>query len=156
MDQNNQDPSANQPQQDAGQSIQPPVDQPQQPDNFDPAAQNGEPQPPAPTPDAEAQSAAQQQPADQLEENQPQANATPKAADYIEDVGGSVVDLLDDIEESDELVDVVAKEMKLDSQKVKTILGGLLDKIDQGQITIEELALIMAAPVVDEVQDEQQ
>jgi len=71
--------------------------------------------------------------------------------DYIENVGGSVIDLLEDIENNEDFIQVVAQEMQLDVNAVKSILTPLVDKIHQGQISIEELALIMAAPVVDEV-----
>ena len=73
---------------------------------------------------------------------------------YIEDVGEDLIDLLDEINEDENLTEAVAKEMRLDKESVKAILAKLLAKIDQGQITEDELALIMASTVADEVLDE--
>jgi hypothetical protein len=168
MDPNNSDPT-NQPQQDttqtdADQTVQPqqPDDQTQQSDDqtqqSQPAAeQNPDQGQQAEYPVPESASVDQTQPADQGQPQTPAADdSTVQEGNYIEDVGGSVIDLLDDIDGSDNLVKIVANEMRLDDQRVRTILSGLLAKIDQNQLTIEELALIMAAPVVDEVDDQPQ
>lgn len=72
-----------------------------------------------------------------------------QTASYIEAVGESTVSLLDDISADESLIQIVATEMKLDTSRVKSTLAALLDKIDKEQITTEELALIMAASVVD-------
>jgi hypothetical protein len=85
-------------------------------------------------------------------------NDAPAAAapgNYIEDVGEDLIDLLDEIEANDNLIDIVANEMSLDKDRVKSILTKLLDKIDQEQITAEEIALIMASTAVDEVPAEE-
>lgn len=80
--------------------------------------------------------------------------SSPSEDNYITNVGESLIDLLDDIQGDDSLIQVVAKEMSLEPEKIKSILTPLLDKIDKGQITMEELALLMAAPVVDDASDE--
>jgi len=168
MDPNNSDPTNQPPQDDANQPVQPqqPDEQAQQSDDqtqpIEPASQPAEEQNsdqgqqvespiPANEPTDQAQPEDQGQPGTQAADD-----STVQEGNYIEDVGGSVLDLLDDIDESDDLVKIVAKEMRLDDQRVRTILSGLLTKIDQNQLTIEELALIMAAPVVDEVDDQPQ
>ena len=79
------------------------------------------------------------------------SNTTQNQGNYIEDVGEDLIDLLDEISEDENLLKAVADEMQLDKERVKGILTGLLTKIDQGQITDEELALIMASTVADEV-----
>ena len=78
------------------------------------------------------------------------ADQQTQAPDYIEDVGGDMIGLLDEISGDDTLVQKVADEMELDKEKVHGILTPLLNKIDQGQITVDEIALIMASTVVDE------
>lgn len=79
------------------------------------------------------------------------ANTIPatQQASYIEDMGGSLIILLQQINTNDELLAEVATEMELDTTKTKVILTNFLDKINHGQITQEDLALIMAAPVVE-------
>jgi hypothetical protein len=86
-----------------------------------------------------------------------QINPTPatpdqqaQVPDYIEEVGGDMIGLLDEVNGDDTLIQKVADEMELDKDKIKSILTPLLHKIDQGQITVEEIALIMASTVVDE------
>ena len=74
-----------------------------------------------------------------------------ESENYVENVGGDQIGLLDEISGSDQLLGEVAEEMLLDKEKVKAILTGLLNKIDQGQITTEEIALILASTVVDEL-----
>jgi ubiquinone biosynthesis protein Coq4 len=99
-----------------------------------------------------------QQPANEVPNQSQTANqsstATPdqqtQPLDYIEDVGGDMIGLLDEINEDDALVQKVADEMQLDKEKVRAILTPLLNKLDQGQITIDEIALIMASTIVDE------
>ena len=93
-----------------------------------------------------------QHPADMAQaEDTIQQPAASQPEDYIENTGGSVIDLLEDVNENDDFIQVIAQEMRLDSEQVKAILTPLLDKIQQGQITMEELALIMTAPIVDEL-----
>lgn len=82
-----------------------------------------------------------------------QAQTKEGDANYIEDVGNSVLELLDDIDSDEKLQQIIAGEMRLDASTVKSILTGLLDKVDQGQITKDELALLMAAPVVDDISE---
>jgi len=89
-------------------------------------------------------------------QNQPANQANSAAPDYIEDVGGDMIGLLDEINEDDTLVQKVADEMELDKEKVRGILTPLMNKIDQGQITVDEIALIMASTVVDEETNEQE
>jgi hypothetical protein len=86
------------------------------------------------------------QPADQTGQN-----TAPVENAYINDVGEDLIDLLDEISENDTLLQAVAGEMKLDANKVKSMLASVLDKIDNEQITTEDIALIMAATVADEV-----
>jgi len=147
---NDQQTNASQP--DTTQTDQPPT----------PAPTNPIPQDVPTTPDANVnpqQQNEQVQTENQTPVNNPIQTDTPpivedtdaaQTGDYVENVGGSVVDLLNDVNESDDLVQIVANEMRLDNNKVKSLLGTLLNKINQGQITMEELALLMAAPVVDE------
>jgi hypothetical protein len=70
--------------------------------------------------------------------------------DYITNVGEQLIDLLTDISLSDEAKQKVADTMRLPVPQVTAILDRLLDKIDSGQVTAAELALIMTAPVADE------
>jgi len=70
--------------------------------------------------------------------------------DYITNVGEQLIDLLTDISLSDEAKQKVADTMRLPVPQVTAILDRLLDKIDNGQVTAAELALIMTAPVADE------
>jgi len=91
---------------------------------------------------------AQTQPANQT------APAVASKNDYIENVGGDMIGLLDEINGDDKLIQEVATEMNLDKEKVKTILAGILSKIDQGQLTAEDFALIMASTVADELTEE--
>jgi hypothetical protein len=109
-------------------------------------------QEPAPAVDPGAQQADQavQQP-DTTAQTSPDATSASVGGSYIEDVGEDLIDLLDEINEDENLVQAVADEMKLDKERVKGILTKLLTKIDQGQITEDELALIMASTVADEV-----
>jgi hypothetical protein len=74
---------------------------------------------------------------------------------YVDDVGGDMIGLLDEINDDDKLVQEVADEMQLEKEKVKSILAGLLNKIDQGQVTAEEIALMMAATVADQLAEEE-
>lgn len=74
---------------------------------------------------------------------------------YVEDIGEGLIDLLDDINEDENLLQIVADEMELDKERVRETLATLLDKIDQEQITPEELALIMASTVADEASNKE-
>jgi len=87
-----------------------------------------------------------------VEPEQPSANNAEEATadDYVENVGGSLLDLMDEVNEDDNLIQLVADEMKIDVTKAKSILTTLLDKLDKEQITMEELAFIMAVTVADE------
>lgn len=123
----------------------PTLEQPQTVPDAQPQAVPGTPEAPA----------SQPQSTDQTQPNNADPIDTLQAQDdYVENVGGSVIDLLEDVNENEDLVQMVAEEMRLDEAKLKSILSPLLDKIHNGQITIDELALIMAAPVVDEEPDE--
>jgi hypothetical protein len=84
-----------------------------------------------------------------------QAVQDPAAVDgnYINEVGEDLIDLLDEISENNELLQVVASEMQLDTNKVQSMLASVLDKIDKEQITTEDIALIMAATAADETPD---
>ena len=127
-------------------------------------------QPAAPTTPPEAPIASQSNPNNvQIQESvaqtnmntqdnsNPQADTDTSLTDesYIENIGDSLIDLLDDIDEDENLLQVVADEMELDKERVKGILTTLLDKIDQEQITSEELALIMASTVADEASNKE-
>ena len=102
---------------------------------------------------------AQSNPADPQTTDDQQATATsdvPEPENYIENVGGDEIGLLDEISTNDQLLQEVADEMQLDTEKVKSILSTLLDKIDQGQITTEEIALILASTVADELTNDEE
>jgi len=93
-------------------------------------------------------------PAPDATQTQPADQAAPAVApqdNYIENVGGDMIGLLDEINGDEELIQKVADEMRLDKEKVKTILAGILNKIDQGQLTAEDFALVMASTVADEL-----
>jgi len=105
--------------------------------------------------DQQTPAADQTAPAQQTDQAATDDPAAAPGGNYIEDVGGDLIDLLDEIEADDNLIAAVATEMQLDKDRVKTILTGLLDKIDKEQVTEEEIALIMAAPVIDELPTEQ-
>jgi hypothetical protein len=139
MDQNNS--SSNSPQQD---NTQPTGAQTQVQPNTVP--QSNPTATPTPTPDINSQQIVNQ--------TQTSSDITQQAEGYVEEVGGSLLDLMDEVSTDDTLIQTVADEMKLDINKVKSILTTLLDKIDKDQITIEELAFIMAVTVVDEPQGE--
>lgn len=70
-------------------------------------------------------------------------------ASYVVKVGRSMVDLLTDISVSDTSKQQIAEEMKLSVDQVNTICTKLLDKIDNGDITEEDLAFLMTAPIAD-------
>jgi hypothetical protein len=152
MDPNDSNQVTDQPQSDAAQTD---ANQ-QQSVPADPVQQDN---PSAESADATQQtdSAPSDEPAtDQTQPDDQQAAGTSdvQAGSYIDDVGGDMIGLLDEIEEDENLIQMVADEMALDKEKVKTILTGLLDKIDKEQITVEEIALIMAATVADELPEE--
>jgi len=75
---------------------------------------------------------------------------------YDENVGGDAIGLLDEISTDQHLLQEVADEMQLDPEKVTSILTTLLDKIDQGQVTAEEIALILASTVADELTNDEE
>jgi hypothetical protein len=154
--------STNSPQQNAPQSPAAQTDQPHPTPTQDPSTVQQ-------TPDTNpTQSTPSEQSAQPIQSTAPQTDAVPLSSEltanptpidtdgtqpdtsYVDDVGESLMDLLDDINSNENFIQIVANEMQLDPEKVKSFLSGLLDKIDKEQITIEELALIMAAPVVDE------
>lgn len=141
MDPNSTNPPSDdqqQPQQDAG-----------QPDMTQ--TNSVPPPPPVSEPDATPATASTTDQGQADTQGQPtQDNPEQAAADYIENVGESLIDLMDEVNSDDNLIKIVADEMKLDEVKVKSILTTLLDKIDKEQITVEELAFIMAVTVVDE------
>jgi hypothetical protein len=121
-------------------------------------------QQPAPATPPEAPIASQPNPNNgQTQEPVAQANISTQAdtdtsltnGSYIEDIGDGLIDLLDDINEDENLLQVVANEMELDKERVRETLTTLLDKIDQEQITSEELALIMASTVADEASNKE-
>lgn len=69
---------------------------------------------------------------------------------YIENMGGSLVDLLEQVNTSPDLVATLAKEMHLEHDATQTILETFLDKVHNGTITKEELALALTAPILEE------
>lgn len=103
------------------------------------------------------QAAPAQNPADQgnpvQELVQPVPDTQAPVTDYVNEVGEDLIDLLDEISEDNNLLQVVANEMKLDPTKVQSMLASVLDKIDKEQITTEDLALIMASTAADETPD---
>ena len=140
MDQNSSSTSSNPPQADsspldANQPTQTLVQPSTVPQNEPPIPQVSDPIP------------AQPQPTNPMDSSVVNASET---SNYIDDVGYSLISLLDQINSDEKLIQTVANEMRLDTNNVKSILAPLLSKIDQGQITLEELALITAAPVVAE------
>jgi len=157
MDPNDSNQTTNPPQTDAAQPDESQADQPQAASNpvlqDDTSAQQPDPNSldEANTPIPSVPAADQTQPTDLT--NTDTANA-PQEGNYIDDVGGDMIGLLDEINEDENLIQKVADEMQLDKEKVKSILTGLLNKIDQGQVTAEELAIIMAATVADELTEE--
>ena len=142
MDPNN--PNQTTSQSDSPQSTVPQLDATQQ------VPLNGQPNTP-PTVPPEASVASQPDPNTQVNPS-PQANTDTSltGGSCAEDIGDNLIDLLDEINEDENLLQMVANEMELNKEKVKGILTKLLDKIDQEQITTEELALIMASTVADE------
>ena len=122
-----------------------------------------------PTPAAPAETPITNQNTYQIQEPVAQANPNPQINSnpqtdidtpmmdegYVEDIGGGIIDLLDDINEKENLLEIVADEMELDKERVKGTLAKLLDKIDQEQITSEEIALIMASTIVDEASNKE-
>ncbi|HEV2339753.1 MAG TPA: hypothetical protein VGT05_03220 [Patescibacteria group bacterium] len=83
----------------------------------------------------------------QVSQAQPQTD--PSQA-YIENTGGSIIELLGEIGNDDKLLVQVAEEMKMDKERCKTLLAAILEKISKGQLTDEELSFILTAPVVEE------
>lgn len=65
--------------------------------------------------------------------------------DYIEDLGEDLIDFLDDMEGNENLLQNIASDMGIEKERARSILTKLLDKIDQEQISTEELALIITA-----------
>lgn len=127
-------PSTSQPQQDQA-SVQAPVQ--------NPADNSATPTLPSQSENAQTQQA------------NPSAESQTQPADYIEDVGGDMIGLLDEINENDALIQKVADEMQFDKEKVRSMLASLLNKIDQEQITEGDIALIMASTVADELTEEE-
>jgi len=78
---------------------------------------------------------------------------TTQEGDYVTNVGVSMVDLFTDISMSEERKQKVAETMRISVAQVATIVEQLLDKIDNEQITEEELAFIISSPVADEVDE---
>ncbi|GIW61436.1 MAG: hypothetical protein KatS3mg089_0288 [Patescibacteria group bacterium] len=69
--------------------------------------------------------------------------------DYITNVGQSMIDLLTDISNSDVRKQKIATEMRISIEQVTTICNRLLDKIDSGELTEEDLAFLIASPIAD-------
>lgn len=65
--------------------------------------------------------------------------------DYIEDLGEDLIDFLDDMEANENLLQNIANDMGIEKERARSILAKLLDKIDQEQITTEDIALIITA-----------
>lgn len=72
------------------------------------------------------------------------------AATYIDNTGGSFIDLLQEITDDPALQQKVATEMHMDLPTFQTLLTTLFNKVTQGQITKEELSLLMTAPMIDD------
>lgn len=136
--------SSNQPPNNPSQDPQPPGDQTVQ--------EQPQPQPQPQTSDAPTDANVSSAPIQNVvqEQNSTPSSDVPQDANYIENVGGSLLDLIEEVNSNDNLIQIVADEMKLDVNKIKSIITGLLDKVDNGQLTTEELAFIMAVTVVDE------
>jgi hypothetical protein len=145
----------NNPNQTTSQSDSPQSTAPQ-PDTTQQVPLNPQPNTPPPTTPPEVPTASQPDPNTQVNPS-PQANTDTSLTDgsYAEDIGDKLIYLLDDINSDENLLQMVANEMELDKEKVKGILTKLLDKIDQEQITTEELALIMASTVADETSNQE-
>jgi hypothetical protein len=69
--------------------------------------------------------------------------------DYILNVGQSMIDLLTDISNSDVRKQKIATEMRISVEQVTTICDRLLEKIDSGELTEEDLAFLITAPIAD-------
>jgi hypothetical protein len=80
-------------------------------------------------------------------------NSEEEDENYTEDFGNYIIELLDDISADENLTQKIANKMGLDKEETTEILENILQKIDDEQITPEELALIMTAPIVDERSD---
>jgi len=78
---------------------------------------------------------------------------TPQEEDYVTNVGLSMIDLFTDISMSEGRKQKVAEAMKISVAQVTTIVEQLLDKIDNEQITEEELVFIISSSVADEFDD---
>lgn len=142
-------------------SNQPPPDQGQTDTDTQPVEPNAQD---ASTTDTQApsdpQTATQSSPTPTVENTQEsqqnvEGEDETQPGNYAEDVGGDQIGLLDEISGSDQLLEEVAEEMQLDKESVRTILTGLLNKIDQGQITTEEIALILASSIADELTNDE-
>ncbi len=69
--------------------------------------------------------------------------------DYILNVGQSMIDLLTDISNSDVRKQKIATEMRISVEQVTTICDRLLEKIDSGELTEEDLAFLITSPIAD-------
>ncbi len=76
-------------------------------------------------------------------------------ANYIENVGGSFFDLLNDVLSKQELMADIAKEMNVTTLNCSKIAEGIQNKIKQNQLTKEEIAFILTATLVDLPPEEQ-
>lgn len=72
------------------------------------------------------------------------------AATYIDNTGGSFMDLLQEISQDPTAQQEIATEMHMDLPRLQATLATILGKINQGQITKEELSLLLTAPMIDE------
>lgn len=76
--------------------------------------------------------------------------------DYILNVGQSMIDLLTDISNSDVRKQKIATEMRISVEQVTTICDRLLEKIDSGELTEEDLAFLITSPIADTAPTQQE
>lgn len=70
---------------------------------------------------------------------------------YIANTGGAMITLLKEISENSKFSQRVAEEMGLSVAQCTQLVSTIIKKINQGQITADELAVMMTAPIIDEL-----
>lgn len=125
------------------QAAQPPVTQEAQ---VPPVPAPQVPQTPVAAPAASQQTP----PVSETSPSQPVPVAADEAGSYITNVGQSMVDLLTDISTSDVAKQKIAARMRLPVEQVAATCNRLLDKIDNVELTEEDLAFLLTAPIADE------
>ena len=106
-------------------------------------------QPQTVTPQAPVQETSVTPLADEAQSVSQPTDAT-QEENYIDNVGGSMIELMQDIAADEALKAQVAEEMRIDITAFNSILTEVSKKIEQQQLTKEVIALLLAASVVEE------